>query len=125
MSVRMFPSYRREDSSGHTGRLYDRLSDHFGEAQIVRDVETTEPGLMHCVLHGPSIARNHEVGRLQALPRTYHRYTARRFSKRLWRLPAAHDLLKGVETEVGHWRRWPRSCPRVRCGSKPWMKPSW
>lgn len=45
MSPRIFLSYRREDSSGHAGRLYDQLSERFGEAQIFRDVDTIEPGL--------------------------------------------------------------------------------
>ena len=45
MPPRVFLCYRREDASGHAGRLYDRLSEHFGEEQIFRDVDTIEPGL--------------------------------------------------------------------------------
>ena len=37
-------SYRREDSSGHAGRLYDRLSAHFGTPAVFMDIDTIEPG---------------------------------------------------------------------------------
>ncbi len=40
----IFISYRREDSAGHAGRLYDRLSAHFGEEKIFMDVGI-EPGV--------------------------------------------------------------------------------
>jgi glycine cleavage system H protein len=42
---RIFISYRRDDSAGYAGRLYDRLSDRFGEDQIFMDIDTIEPGL--------------------------------------------------------------------------------
>jgi hypothetical protein len=38
--VRIFLSYRREDSGGHAGRLYDRLSQHFGRNNLFMDVDT-------------------------------------------------------------------------------------
>lgn len=38
MSAGIFISYRREDSAGHAGRLYDRLSEHFGEDQVFMDL---------------------------------------------------------------------------------------
>ena len=41
---RIFISYRRDDTAGHTGRLYDRLSDHFGPDQVFMDVDTISPG---------------------------------------------------------------------------------
>lgn len=44
MSAGIFISYRREDSAGHAGRLYDRLSDRFGEEQVFMDL-TIEPGV--------------------------------------------------------------------------------
>ncbi|HJQ30682.1 MAG TPA: DUF4440 domain-containing protein [Pyrinomonadaceae bacterium] len=40
----IFISYRRDDSVGHAGRLYDRLSDHFGGDQIFMDIDQIEPG---------------------------------------------------------------------------------
>ena len=41
---RIFISYRRDDSAGHTGRLYDRLSDYFGPDSVFMDVDTIRPG---------------------------------------------------------------------------------
>jgi hypothetical protein len=43
--ARIFLSYRRDDSSGHAGRLYDRLSQHFGRANLFMDVDTIALGL--------------------------------------------------------------------------------
>ena len=40
----IFISYRRDDSSGHAGRLADRLVEHFGRNRIFVDTDTIEPG---------------------------------------------------------------------------------
>lgn len=40
----IFLSYRRQESSHFTGRLYDRLADCFGPARVFIDVDTIEPG---------------------------------------------------------------------------------
>jgi len=40
-----FISYRRDDSSGHAGRLYDHLTGHFGQGQVFMDVDAIQPGL--------------------------------------------------------------------------------
>jgi hypothetical protein len=40
----LFISYRRQDSSGHTGRLYDSLSAHLGEEKVFMDVDNLEGG---------------------------------------------------------------------------------
>src|SRR5712691_1569140 len=40
----IFVCYRRDDSSGHAGRLFDRLSAQFGDDQIFMDIDTIEPG---------------------------------------------------------------------------------
>lgn len=40
----IFVCYRREDSSGHAGRLSDRLVEHFGKDRIFMDIDTIEPG---------------------------------------------------------------------------------
>jgi len=40
----IFVSYRRDDSSGHAGRLFDRLAAHFGKDRIFMDIDTIEPG---------------------------------------------------------------------------------
>jgi hypothetical protein len=41
----VFISYRRGDSSGHTGRLFDSLEDRFGREAFFHDVESLEYGL--------------------------------------------------------------------------------
>ena len=41
----IFISYRRKDTSGHCGRLYDRLIDHYGENRIFMDINDIKPGL--------------------------------------------------------------------------------
>lgn len=41
---RIFISYRRADSAGYAGRIYDRLAGHFGENAIFMDVDTIEGG---------------------------------------------------------------------------------
>jgi hypothetical protein len=41
---RIFISYRRDDSAGHAGRLYDRLVERFGEENIFLDVMGIAPG---------------------------------------------------------------------------------
>ena len=40
----IFVSYRREDTAGHAGRLFDRLVEHFGRDRIFMDIDTIEPG---------------------------------------------------------------------------------
>jgi hypothetical protein len=40
----IFISYRREDSGGHAGRLFDRLRSHFGNDRVFMDVTRIEPG---------------------------------------------------------------------------------
>lgn len=40
----VFICYRREDTAGHAGRLYDHLSAHFGVNQIFMDIDQIEPG---------------------------------------------------------------------------------
>lgn len=43
--ARIFISYRRDDSGGWAGRLYDRLSQHFRRENVFMDIDTIEPGL--------------------------------------------------------------------------------
>ena len=40
----IFISYRREDTSGYAGRLYDQVSAHFGKEHVFMDVAGIEPG---------------------------------------------------------------------------------
>ena len=42
---RIFISYRRADSAGYAGRVYDRLAAHFGKEAIFMDVDTIQAGL--------------------------------------------------------------------------------
>lgn len=41
---KIFISYRRSDSSGVAGRVYDRLKECFGERNVFRDVDAIAPG---------------------------------------------------------------------------------
>jgi TIR domain len=42
---RIFLNYRREDTRGYAGRLYDRLTNRFGEDQVFRDIDAIPPGV--------------------------------------------------------------------------------
>ena len=42
--AKIFVSYRREDSPGYAGRLYDRLRTEFGAESLFIDVDTLQPG---------------------------------------------------------------------------------
>ena len=44
MISRIFISYRRENSAGHTGRIYDRLATEFGEHSLFMDVDSIPLG---------------------------------------------------------------------------------
>lgn len=41
----IFISYRRDDSSGYAGRLFDNLDQRFGRERVFMDIETLEPGM--------------------------------------------------------------------------------
>jgi hypothetical protein len=45
MSGQIFLSYRRDDTAGFAGRLYDRLHDRFPQNKIFIDVDSIDPGL--------------------------------------------------------------------------------
>ena len=40
----IFVSYRRDDTQSATGRLCDKLQEHFGADQVFHDIESIEPG---------------------------------------------------------------------------------
>ena len=42
--IRIFISYRREDSRWTAGRLYQHLALHFGKSNVFKDIDTIEPG---------------------------------------------------------------------------------
>lgn len=41
---KIFISYRRDDSVGHAGRLFDRLAQEFGQTNVFRDIDTLAAG---------------------------------------------------------------------------------
>lgn len=43
--ARIFINYRRSDSQVYANSLYDWLSEHYGDEQVFKDVDTIEPGL--------------------------------------------------------------------------------
>lgn len=43
----VFISYRRDDSRGSAGRLYDNLSEHFGAGRVFRDLDAIQPGAVY------------------------------------------------------------------------------
>jgi hypothetical protein len=42
--VKLFLNYRREDTAPYAGRLYDRLTTHFGRDQVFIDIDQIQPG---------------------------------------------------------------------------------
>jgi hypothetical protein len=42
--MKIFISYRRDDSAGYAGRLFDYLSARFGPRNVFMDIDTIEPG---------------------------------------------------------------------------------
>nr|QEO74244.1 hypothetical protein [uncultured bacterium] len=42
--LRIFVSYRRDDTAGHAGRVYDRLVERFGTRDLFMDIDTIRPG---------------------------------------------------------------------------------
>ena len=42
---RIFICYRRDDTAGHAGRLYDHLRAHFGDDQVFIDINAIDPGV--------------------------------------------------------------------------------
>src|SRR5215208_5367702 len=41
----VFINYRREDSGGHAGHLYDRLRQRYGPDRVFRDIDAIAPGV--------------------------------------------------------------------------------
>ena len=44
MERTVFISYRRDDSAGYVGRLYDRIKERFGEKSVFMDIDAIPPG---------------------------------------------------------------------------------
>ena len=51
---RVFVSYRRSDTSGFAGRLYDELTERFGPGRVFRDIEAipVASDFVHAIEHG-------------------------------------------------------------------------
>ena len=43
-ALRVFLNYRRDDSSGHAGRLYDDLTDRLSDCDVFMDIDKIDPG---------------------------------------------------------------------------------
>ena len=54
---RVFLNYRREDSEGIAGRIFDRLRDRFGPENVFRDLDTIAPGAEFASVIGEEIAK--------------------------------------------------------------------
>jgi hypothetical protein len=53
---RIFISYRRTDSEGHTGRLFDELERRFGKQQLFRDLDTIPLGVDFTAAIGEAVS---------------------------------------------------------------------
>ena len=53
----IFVCYRRQDSAGFAGRLYDRLEAEFGDDRVFMDVEAIEPGAVFAEVIARQVAR--------------------------------------------------------------------
>jgi hypothetical protein len=53
----IFVCYRRQDSAGYAGRLYDRLEAEFGDDRVFMDVEAIEPGAVFAEVIARQVAR--------------------------------------------------------------------
>ena len=54
---RVFLNYRRDDSEGIAGRIFDRLRDRFGPENVFRDLDTIAPGAEFASVIGEEIAK--------------------------------------------------------------------
>jgi hypothetical protein len=55
----IFINYRRQDSSGFAGRLFDLLEEHFGRDRIFMDVDAIPPGVDFVQFLDEQVARTH------------------------------------------------------------------
>ena len=54
----IFLSYRREDSSGYTGRMFDHLARHFDPGQVFMDIDSIDPGVDFTEVVDRAVARS-------------------------------------------------------------------
>ena len=67
-SMGIFLSYRREDSAGHAGRLYENLTKRFGIGSVFRDIDTLPAGGDFVEMIGAAV-RNSDVALVIIGPR--------------------------------------------------------
>jgi hypothetical protein len=58
MTKRIFISYRRDDSAGHTGRVFDRLRGEFGQDALFMDVDAIRVQRSASVIQIARVARS-------------------------------------------------------------------
>jgi hypothetical protein len=54
----IFLCYRREDSSGYTGRIFDHLARHFDPGQVFMDIDSIDPGVDFTEVVDRAVARS-------------------------------------------------------------------
>jgi TIR domain len=129
----IFISYRREQNAAHAGRLYDRLSDAFGEQATFMDVDSIGLGLdfarvldeavsscsVMLVLIGPGWAQLAEHGgRRLDDPDDYVRQEVERacggrsVPSRCWCTAPPCQRRRSFPRACGHWYAARRSCCR-------------
>ena len=59
MALKLFISYRRDDSAGHAGRVYDRLEREFGRDSLVIDVDSIPLGVNFVKVLGEEVVKCH------------------------------------------------------------------
>jgi hypothetical protein len=57
MALKVFISYRRDDSAGHAGRVYDRLEREFGRDLLVMDVDSIPLGTNFVKVLGEEVVK--------------------------------------------------------------------
>jgi hypothetical protein len=98
-ATRIFLSYRREDTSGYAGRLFDALTEAFGRGAVFMDIDTLAPGqdFVHVI---DAALQGCEVALVLIGPRwlTVHDQTQRRLDSPddLVRLEIEAALSRGV-----------------------------
>jgi len=101
---KVFISYRRDDASGHAGRLYDHLVERLGENAVFMDVDTIPPGekfddyidenLRDCYMCIVVIGRLWSIERLHADNDFVRREIVGAFARGIRIIPALFDGAK-------------------------------
>jgi hypothetical protein len=60
-TFRIFINYRRADTSGHAGRLWDALVERFGDERVFIDIDTIRPGVDFAEVISEAVGRSDVV----------------------------------------------------------------